>query len=112
MDAILLGVALCLGCADLSEAEPPRVGQVFIEGNVKTKDNGIREELELYPGQRLPAEAELLKAEIRLLMKYHKRFDLAAGKRPRIKVLPPPDEETMFRDVWVSFPEKPRKKAR
>jgi hypothetical protein len=113
MEGMILGVVLCFGPVDAvaqqGKAEPIRVAAIYIEGNVVTRDQSIHDELKFYPGQLMPSEADLLKAEIRLLMKFHKRFDLDAGKRPRIEVLPA-DFETDFRDVRVSFPEKERKR--
>jgi hypothetical protein len=93
-------------------AEPDRVGQIFISGNLRTRDCPIRDVLELYPGMLLPDEAILLRTEIRLLMRFHNRFDLAAGKRPTLTVLPR-EGDSPFRDIEVRFPEKsPKKKTR
>jgi hypothetical protein len=102
--AIAIAVAACLGGAEV-RAEPDRLGAIFISGNVRTPDCSIRDTLELYPGMVLPDEATLLRIEIRLLMRFHKRFDLAAGKRPTLKVLPR-EGDSQFRDIEVQFPEK------
>jgi hypothetical protein len=86
-----------------------RVGMIIIEGNVRTLDGDILEELNLYPGQRLPGEADILRAEMRLLMTFHKRFDLADRQRPRVE-FERNEPDSNFVDIRVRFPEKKRKK--
>jgi hypothetical protein len=44
-------------------------------------------------------------------MQFHKQFDLSAGKRPTLKVLPR-EGDSPFRDIEVRFPEKSPKKTR
>ena len=92
-------------------AEPDRVASIEIEGNQWTSDSPIRDAVGLYPGMLLPDEATLLRAEIRLLMRFHERFDLDAGKRPTVKVLPRESDSRRFRIVEVNFPERIQKKA-
>jgi len=123
MGAILVGLAaVAVGVSPASQPAPPqlakpaavvggppevpeRVGRVILVGNARTKDRAILQELPaLRPGGLLPSEADLLRGEIRLLVKYHTRFDLDAGKRPFIEALPV-TEGSVFRDVRVSFPE-------
>jgi hypothetical protein len=101
-------VASALACAigaDASPAEPARVGSIFIQGNRWTADCSILDALELWPAMRLPDEATLLRTEIRLLMQFHERFDLTAGKRPTLKVLPCKGG-IPYHDIVVHFPEK------
>ena len=61
------------------------------------------------PGGRLPSEADILRAEIRLLMTFHKRFDLADRRRPRIEC-ERNEFDSIYVDIRVLFPEKKRKK--
>jgi hypothetical protein len=89
------------------DASGPRVGEILVVGNEETKTGSVLRYLPLYPGQILPTKEELLKIEIELLMKFHRRFDLDGGERPRIEVQ---DGTGEFRDVVVTFPEKTRKK--
>lgn len=100
MTQILFAVALAL-----APSEGDRVGHITIEGNRKTADAAILPMVDLRPGALLPREADLLKAEIRLLMEHHKRFDLDGGHRPTIQVLPR-SSGSVFRDVVVRFPER------
>jgi hypothetical protein len=93
--------------AKMSEQGLLRVGEIAIVGNDLTKNESIRRYLSIYPGQILPTKEELLKIEIELLMKFHRRFDLDAGERPRIEIQ---DGTGEFRDVVIAFPEKTRKK--
>lgn len=87
-----------------------RVGSIVIVGNVRTPDREILEELNVFPGQLLPGEADFLRAEIRLLVTFHKRFDLADRQRPRIEFEPKTCSE--FVDIRVLFPEKGKKKEK
>jgi hypothetical protein len=81
-----------------------RVGQIIVYGNVRTERDTIEKELGFAPGERMPSEADRLKAELRLLMKFHKRFDLDAGKRPQILVIG--NLHNKYWDVEVQFFEK------
>jgi hypothetical protein len=85
-----------------------RVGMIVVEGNVRTPDREILEELNVFPGQVLPGEADFLRAEMRLLMTFHKRFDLADRQRPRIEFEPKTCSE--FVDIRVLFPERKKPK--
>lgn len=108
MLTVLLSAALAGGwqpvAAPDKKASDLRVGRVIIEGNVRTQDDEILEELDFRPGLRLPGEADILRTEMRLLMTFHKRFDLADRRRPRIEFEPTTGSE--FVDVRVLFPEK------
>lgn len=97
-----------VAAARVPPVAPDRVGRVIMVGNTRTTDRAVLQELPaLRPGGPLPGEADLLRGEIRLLVKYHRRFDLDAGKRPAVEVLPATDG-TMYRDIRVSFPERER----
>jgi hypothetical protein len=115
MIAMLVSMALAWGPMPFTlPVVPPdelRVGQVIIKGNVRTNDCDILDELSFRPGQRLPAdlEAAMLRAELRLLMTFHKRFDLADRQRPRVSV-EAAEDDSPFVDVVVTFPEKRKKK--
>ena len=114
MFAALLASVAALGLwadGQAAQSEPDRIARITYAGNQRTADERIGDVLELYPGMLLPDEAGLLRAEIRLLMRFHKRFDLAAGKRPTIRVLPRYGDSP-FRDIEVRFPEKSPKKGR
>jgi hypothetical protein len=115
MGAMLLAAAVAVApWLDSSPVrpEPDRIGNIYIIGNVQTGHGPILDVLKLYPGTLLPDTATLLRTEIRLLMRFHKRFDLDAGKRPTLKVLPR-QGNSPYRDIEVHFPEKaPTKKAR
>lgn len=115
MLAAIVGVAVVLGPAAPPAGGPPvqeRVGLITLTGNTVTPDGDILDLLGLYPGGGLPDEAGLLRLEMKLLLAFHRRFDLDAGQRPRIE-LAPNDLDSLFRDVVVTFPEKgskPKKK--
>lgn len=108
MVALLAGMVLASGTA----ADPPvrdRVGSIIIEGNVRTGDAAILNLLDgFYPGAELPSEADRLRCELRLLVAFHRRFDLDAGLRPEVVVLPN-DHDSVFRDLLIRFPEKARR---
>jgi hypothetical protein len=99
-----------LGVEGQKVAPDLRVGRIIIEGNVRTPDREILEELNVFPGQLLPGEADFLRSEIRLLMTFHKRFDLADRQRPRIEF--EPETGSRFVDIRVLFPEKRKKKEK
>ncbi|HEX4607829.1 MAG TPA: hypothetical protein VH092_06445 [Urbifossiella sp.] len=102
MTAILLGLAI----GGPPAAPPPaeyRVGSIMIVGNSRTADRDILRELNVLPGQRLPDATDLRKAEIRMLLKFHRRFDIDGGKWPVVEVIA---NESAFRDVRISFPER------
>lgn len=116
----MLAACVCVAVA-LGPSVPPaggpavheRVGLIIIEGNVRTEDAAILRFLPgVYPGGRLPSETDRLRIELRLLTAFHRRFDLDAGLRPELVVLPN-DNDSLFRDVKLVFPEmgpKPKKK--
>jgi hypothetical protein len=112
MLASLLGAALAGALPPIPAHDKPvpdlRVGRIIIEGNRYTLDGDILEELDFRPGQPLPSEADILRAEMRLLMAFHKRFDLADRQRPRIEF--EAEKGSNYIDIRVLFPEKKRKK--
>lgn len=115
MLAALVGVAVALGPAVPPAGGPlgnDRVGTITIEGNVRTEDAAILRFLPgVYPGGVLPSEAERLRIELRLLTAFRRRFDLDAGRRPELIVLPN-ELDSEFRDLKLVFPEKGPKKKR
>ncbi len=93
---------------------PDRIGMIMIVGNVRTADRRILDvlyESQMCVAGPLPNAAKLLRAEIRLLMRFYTRFDLSAGRRPTLKVLPR-EGDSPFRDIEVRFPEKWLRKTR
>ncbi len=106
MTAALLAAALSFVPAGRAEpASLQRVGRIIVVGNARTPGRLILRRLDFFPGQLLPSEAELLRAEIRLLTAFPKRFDLAAGDRPTVAVVG--NRDSSFADIEVRFPEKP-----
>ena len=83
--------------------EPSRVGQVYVVGNTVTRENVIRRQLGLYPGQIFEypnlkvAEANLARLNI---------FEMNAeqGIRPTVTILDP-DSNDIYKDVLVSVQE-------
>jgi hypothetical protein len=82
-----------------------RIGRISIQGNFHTKSSRILDRLGFRSGQLLPKKDELLEAELRLLLEFHKRFELKKGLRPTIRVFPR-EADSCFRDIEISFPEK------
>lgn len=109
MTAALLAAALAFvpAAGRAERASPARVGRVIVVGNARTPDRLILRRLDFSPGQPLPGEAGLLRAEIRLLTAFPKRFDLAAGDRPTVAVVVVVHRDSGFADIEVRFPEKP-----
>jgi hypothetical protein len=103
MTALLLGLAI-VGQPPATPPAQERVGRVLIVGNTRTADRDVLRELQAVPGQPVPSATELRRVEIRLLLKYHRRFDIGGGKWPTVEVIREGDSE--FRDVRVSFPER------
>ena len=87
------------------DVPPLRVGRVIIKGNHTTKDQLVRDEIPMFPGQILDRR-DLLVAEWNLLRRHHDKFYWWLGHRPRLRV----DRgalvgEHRFRDVIVEFSE-------
>src|SRR4051812_49132857 len=92
--------------------EPDRVGRIIIEGNDRTNSGDILDELRFCAGCLLPSKADLLDTEIRLLLKFHKRFDLADRQRPTIEIREL-EFDTPWKDIVIHFPErKPKKREK
>lgn len=88
---------------EVQERPPARVKEVLIVGNEWTRDNVIRRQVPLYPGQLLTypklREAERNLARLNI-------FDMnpATGVRPTVSVLDP-DGDSEFKDILVNLNE-------
>ena len=113
MFALIAAVAIAcpLEVEATEKASNLRVGHVLIAGNVRTPDGEILDELKfLRPGGSLPSEADVLRAEMKLLLTFHKRFDLTDRQRPKIE-FEKDEVGSTFINVRIHFPEKrPKKK--
>jgi outer membrane protein assembly factor BamA len=99
--AVLSGDALAQTDAnDLT----PRVGNIYIIGNDRTREDVIRRQLRIYPGQILNYP------EVRISEKNLERLGIFAtgpekGQKPTIEVLPQNDPNNPFHDVLVHVQE-------
>ena len=82
---------------------PNRVGQIYIIGNNVTRDNVIRRQLELYPGQILEYP-NLKQAEVNLARLNIFEMNQELGIRPTVTVLDP-EGDSIYKDVLVSVQE-------
>jgi outer membrane protein assembly factor BamA len=82
-----------------------KVGEIIIEGNTKTADRVIREQLDLYPGQYL-SFWRLWLAEWRLTTLGIFEFNLEKGIRPRVRVSPETPPGCDYLDILVEVTEK------
>jgi len=89
----------------IDEREPVRVGAVRVIGNTVTRDNVIRRQLNLYPGQIL-SFPDLMEAERNLSKLGIFEEDPAQGVRPTVEVENPEIDEP-FKDILVRIKEKP-----
>jgi outer membrane protein assembly complex protein YaeT len=90
---------------EVEERPPARVGQIFIVGNERTRQNVILRQVPLYPGQVLsfPALRESERNLARLNI-----FEVSpdGGVRPTVKVLDNPmDPDSPYKDVLVTVNE-------
>jgi outer membrane protein assembly factor BamA len=95
---LTLAIALAVGVPSLAE-EPMRVGMVYVVGNTVTRDQVIRETIELEPGRYLrPADMRSAEARLAALGIF------ASGQsRPRVTVI---EGESTFKDIIVTVKEK------
>jgi outer membrane protein assembly factor BamA len=89
----------------IEEKEPVRVGDVIIEGNPVTRDNVIRRQLNLYPGQIL-SFPDLIEAERNLSRLGIFEEDPMNGVKPTVEIDRPEVDEP-FKTVRVRVKEKP-----
>jgi outer membrane protein assembly factor BamA len=90
---------------DLQERPPAKVGEVKIIGNTVTKENVIRRQVPLQPGQDLTyPDIKLAEANLNRLGIFDSKPD--QGLKPTVEVLDPygPSE---YKDVLVTVAEKP-----
>ena len=89
----------------VAEQQAVRAGTVTIQGNTVTRDDVIREQLGIFPGQVLSFPA-ILQAEANLA-----RLGIfnnqQTGERPRISVLEPLNPDDPIRDIVVTVEEQP-----
>jgi len=90
---------------DIQERPPAKVGDIIISGNTVTRDNVIRRQIGLYPGQTL-TYPDLKLAERNLGRLNIFEVDPAKGIRPTVTVLDP-DSDKEFKDILVSVQEQP-----
>jgi outer membrane protein assembly complex protein YaeT len=90
---------------DLQEKPPAKVGDIIISGNEVTRDNVIRRQIGLYPGQTL-TYPDLKVAEKNLARLNIFEVDPAKGIKPTVSVLDP-DSDKEFKDILVTVQEQP-----
>jgi outer membrane protein assembly complex protein YaeT len=88
---------------EVQERPPARVGNIIVVGNEVTKDNVIRRQIPLYPGQIL-TYPDLRLAEKKLAQLNIFETNPATGVRPTVTVIDP-DSDTPFKDVLVNVHE-------
>lgn len=89
----------------IEEREPVRVGDVIIENNTVTRDNVIRRQLNLYPGQIL-SFPDLIEAERNLSRLGIFEEDPMQGIKPTVEIENPEVDEP-FKTIRVRVKEKP-----
>jgi outer membrane protein insertion porin family len=96
--------ALAQADAKDTTPEPARVGNIYVIGNDRTREDVIRPQLRFYPGQILSY------AELRVSEKNLKRLGIFennpdTGVKPTIEVLPQNDPNCPFHDILVHIQE-------
>lgn len=89
----------------IEEKEPVRVGDIKVIGNTVTRDNVIRRQLNLYPGQIL-SFPDLVEAERNLSRLGIFEEDPMQGVRPTVEIERPEVDEP-FKNILVTVKEKP-----
>ena len=89
----------------IEEKEPVRIADVKVYGNTITRDNVIRRQLNLYPGQIL-SFPDLLQAERNLSRLGIFEEDPAQGTKPTVEIERPEVDEP-FKNILVNVKEKP-----
>jgi outer membrane protein insertion porin family len=90
---------------EVQERPPARVGQIIIIGNGVTRDNVIRRQIPLEPGQILTFP-DLKTGEANLTRLGIFESDPSKGGRPTVQVLEP-ETDSPFKDVLVNVQEMP-----
>lgn len=90
---------------EIQERPPATVGQIIIIGNDVTRDNVIRRQIPLYPGQVL-TYPDLALAEANLARLNIFEMDPEKGQRPSLTVLDP-DSDNPVKDILVQVQEAP-----
>jgi outer membrane protein assembly complex protein YaeT len=90
---------------EVQERPPARVGQIIIYGNDVTKENVIRRQIPLFPGQIL-SYPDLRVAEKNLTRLNIFETNPQTGVRPTVTVLDP-ESDTEFKDILVHVQEEP-----
>jgi len=85
---------------------PARVGNIYVIGNDRTREDVIRRQLRIYPGQILSYP------DVRISERNLDRLGIFAnnpetGQKTEIEVLPQPDPNNPFHDVLVKVNEQP-----
>jgi hypothetical protein len=108
----ILIAAACLAPLTVSAAAPPgkgrvlgQVGQIFIVGNSRTREDVILEQVALYTGQAVTA-SDLKRAEKKLARLGIFATFPNAGVRPTVKALENPlDPDNPIKDILISVQE-------
>jgi outer membrane protein assembly complex protein YaeT len=88
---------------EIMERPPVRVGEIFIIGNDVTRENVIRRQIHLFPGQIL-TYPDIQRSETDLARLNIFEIDQEKGIRPTVTVLDP-DSDTEFKNVLVQVQE-------
>ena len=88
---------------EVQERQPTKVAQIFIVGNEVTRENVIRRQIPLYPGQIL-TYPDLRLAERNLARLNIFETNPATGIRPTVTVIDP-DLDTEYKDILVTVNE-------
>jgi outer membrane protein insertion porin family len=86
---------------DIKEGEPYSVGRIFVTGNHTTRDNVIRRELRIYPGELInTVEMRKSEANLKKLQIFQTNYQQGIGP-----TLTPADEGPTLRDIEVRVEE-------
>jgi outer membrane protein assembly factor BamA len=92
---------------EVEEKEPARVGQIFIEGNERTSQGVILDQVQLYPGQVL-SYPDLQKAEQNLARLGLFVTNPDGTVRPTVTVLDNTvDPDSLYKDILIKVKESP-----
>ncbi len=104
-DYFTSGPGLVAVSFDMQERPPAKVGNIYIAGNDVTRDNVIRRQIGLLPGQTL-TYPDLKVAEKNLARLNIFEVDPAKGIKPTVTVIDP-DGDKEFKDLLVTVQEQP-----
>jgi outer membrane protein insertion porin family len=94
---------LCLVRYEVMERQPTRVGEIKIVGNEVTRDNVIRRQIPLLPGQILTyPDIKIAEANLNRIGIF---TDPQSGAKPTVTVLDP-DTDSPFKDILVQVQEQ------